>query len=205
MNFEELKFENPGVLNFSIPPNIYNSLKQVVAEHKEHIKNNKLLKEVNSGLAGQIENEFELEPRGQFKLFLSETAKTYSRYYNYFTNENLILTDIWVNFQKKHEYNPLHFHSGILSFVIFMEIPFIFAEEDNLPNTKKANIRTNGRFGFTYNTYFNSIKHHTFDINKSYEGKMFLFPSQALHNVYPFYTSDNFRVTIAGNFDKKRD
>ena len=35
---------------------------------------------------------------------------------------------LWVNYQKKYEFNPLHDHSGMFSFVIWMKIPY---EHDN--------------------------------------------------------------------------
>jgi hypothetical protein len=28
---------------------------------------------------------------------------------------------------------------------------------------------------------------------------MFIFPSQQMHSVNPFYTSDGFRITVSGN------
>ena len=33
------------------------------------------------------------------------------------------LNNFWVNYQKQYEFNPLHDHSGIYSFVIFVKIP----------------------------------------------------------------------------------
>ena len=33
------------------------------------------------------------------------------------------LREMWVNYQKQHEFNPLHYHSGIYSFVVWMKIP----------------------------------------------------------------------------------
>ena len=36
-------------------------------------------------------------------------------------------------------------------------------------------------------------------VDKSYEGKMLMFPSFVQHGVYPFYTSDDYRITVSGN------
>ena len=34
-----------------------------------------------------------------------------------------MLTALWVNYMKKHEFNPPHDHSDQLSFVIFLKVP----------------------------------------------------------------------------------
>ena len=34
------------------------------------------------------------------------------------------LHNLWVNYQKKNQYNPIHVHSGVVSFVIFVDIPY---------------------------------------------------------------------------------
>ena len=36
-------------------------------------------------------------------------------------------------------------------------------------------------------------------VDKSYERKIILFPGDTLHSVSPFYTSDDYRVTVSGN------
>ena len=40
-------------------------------------------------------------------------------------------------------------------------------------------------------------------IDKAWEGTMILFPSSLNHNVYPFYTSDDYRISISGNLNQK--
>jgi hypothetical protein len=40
-----------------------------------------------------------------------------------------VLTSLWVNFMKKHEYNPPHDHADQLSFVIFLDVPKEIKEE----------------------------------------------------------------------------
>ena len=37
------------------------------------------------------------------------------------------------------------------------------------------------------------------DVDKSFEGKMLMFPAKLQHLVYPFYTSDKERITVSGN------
>ena len=44
-----------------------------------------------------------------------------------------------------------------------------------------------------------SINCKPIDVDKSFEGKMVMFGAKHLHEVYPFYTSDDYRITISGN------
>jgi hypothetical protein len=36
-------------------------------------------------------------------------------------------------------------------------------------------------------------------VDKTFEGKMLFFPATLSHSVNPFYTSDDYRISIAGN------
>ena len=106
------------------------------------------------------------------------------------------LTSFWVNFQKKYEFNPLHNHSGMFSFVIWMKIPYDIKKERELPWVKGTkNQHTVGNFTFVSP----DMENHIITMEKEIEGHMALFPSHLHHMVYPFYTSDEERVSISGN------
>ena len=36
-------------------------------------------------------------------------------------------------------------------------------------------------------------------VDKSFENRMIMFPAKLQHLVYPFYTSDDYRITCSGN------
>ena len=109
---------------------------------------------------------------------------------------NAKVEDLWVNFQKKYEFNPLHNHAGMFSFVIWMKVPYEWENEKELPWTKGSNAeQTVGNFIFVAPSFENYIHF----MNKNAEGRMVLFPSNLYHMVYPFYTSDEERVSISGN------
>jgi hypothetical protein len=112
--------------------------------------------------------------------------------------ENLhpILDSLWVNFQKKYEFNPLHNHSGIVSFVIWMKIPYDWENEKELPWVKGTN---NERSVGNFVLVDRSLVGHTFYMNQDIEGHCVFFPSNFSHMVYPFYTSDEERISISGN------
>ena len=55
----------------------------------------------------------------------------------------------WVNYMKKTEFNPLHRHGGLFSFVIFIQIPYDLSEEDKVfPDTPD---KKTSRLGFVFN------------------------------------------------------
>jgi len=105
------------------------------------------------------------------------------------------LDGFWVNFQKKYEFNPIHSHNGLFSFVIWMQIPYDLKDEHHLAFTSKANEKVASCFAFIDSTGNTSV----IPVDKSYEGVMCLFPSTLKHMVYPFYTSDKFRISVSGN------
>ena len=124
--------------------------------------------------------------------------------------ERLFLTDFWVNFQKKYEYNPVHFHTGLFSFVIWHEIPYSLEDEKKLGpgifDNSSRNENCNGKFEFILpNTEhpFASFKQLRLPVDKKWNGMICLFPSKLNHLVYPFYTSDKHRITISGNIQLK--
>lgn len=202
MNFEEIKLKNPGILKFSIPQNIFLPVQEKLLATQpgnDTIPFNELL-------VGQIENEIKFDCPANLKFFLNRAATTFCEYFNYYKNQEISLTNIWANFQKKSEYNPVHLHSGIISFIIFVKIPFSFKNEDELENTKKSLKHCNGRVTFLYQSMFvGGIVDHIIDADHTYEGVLLMFPSKANHAVYPFYTSDEYRISISGNFDTARD
>ena len=114
--------------------------------------------------------------------------------------KSLVLDDIWVNFQQKHEFNPIHTHSGLFSFVIWLKIPFD-NEVENGPESLGApsGDPTNGYFVFYYNDSLGRLHNFNIPADKSYNGTIILFPSLLSHSVNPFYTSDGKRITISGN------
>jgi hypothetical protein len=111
-------------------------------------------------------------------------------------NAEPVLDKLWVNFQKKYEFNPLHDHSGLFSFVIWMKIPYNLEDERNLDFVKDASTQSNvGNFTFMSNL----MESFVIEMDKDVEGCCVFFPAYLHHMVYPFYTSDEDRITISGN------
>ena len=99
----------------------------------------------------------------------------------------------WYNIQTKHQFVPNHTHDGIYSFVIWMKIPYEYEVEE--PSGEGFT----SCFEFTYTNNIGNIRNHVYKLGKKYEGTMLMFPSKLQHCVYPFYTSDDVRISISGN------
>jgi len=109
------------------------------------------------------------------------------------------LMDFWVNYQNKYEFNPLHGHRGVYSFALWFKVPTSWKEEHNLPFSKHSANPCSSDFSFAFNNILGQPQDYYYRLDKSMEGTMLLFPSNLRHQVFPFYTSDNPRISIAGN------
>ena len=151
----------------------------------------------NSRLAGQIKGEFALEFSDAAKKLIELLGAEYLKRNDFVADQPLKFLESWVNLQVKHEYNPLHDHSGALSWVIWVTIPYDLEEELKVfPNAKNQDA---SMFSFVYTTVLGEIATFNLRIDKSWEGRMAIFPAKMKHQVSPFYTSDGVRISVAGN------
>lgn len=191
-------FPNVGFLADKLSENTIKRL-QTYIRHKK--------KKTNNTLAGNITNSFILEDKNDF--FFTETLlpaiDSFQKTFNYTPTPALTkdckfkLDRFWVNFQHKYEFNPVHNHSGIYSFVVWMKIPSSYKEESKLPFTKHSNSICPNTFQFLFIDTLGKIKRHDYYLDPSYEGTMLFFPAQLNHCVYPFYLSNKPRISISGN------
>jgi hypothetical protein len=185
-----------GFIYDKIPSDVYKELLASI-----DISNVDTKKPHNFALAGNIEKEFnvtDLIP----DLFCEYVCFVANQYYHHFplerkgNNKNFQFGDTWLNYQQKHEFNPIHFHSGSLSYVVWIKIPYDLDEELNLPNVRSTGPigRKNSIFEFTVD----NISHPIY-VNSEMEGSIIIFNATYSHQVYPFYTSDEYRISLAGN------
>jgi hypothetical protein len=178
-----------------------NILRQVKEEAKYILKNESEFKKYNKGLAGNIEKEYSVQKSS--KILENEIIALANEHYKQMNKDENYphwnLTGMWINFQKKHEHNPLHDHTGNLSFVMWVQIPYDLQEELNLANSKTSNAPSNSLFSFVYTDVFGQIAVNNLRVDKSYEGTIIIFKSNLRHMVYPFHTSDDYRISISGN------
>ena len=200
MQVEELKLKNPGILLSHLPTELLEILRESVKKQTSFTHPlEKKLKSHNRKLAGAIEQAYTLTLSDPLKNFISTFYVEYKNYFNTFDNQDINTIDAWVNVQKKTEYNPAHLHTTHLSWVTWLSIPYTIENEDKEQNSRFANTKSNSRFQFIFSRLDGTIKAHSIDIDKSWEGKIIMFPSYLMHVVYPFYTSDEPRISVAGN------
>lgn len=165
-------------------------------------------KTANDTLAGNIEKEYELYDCKQYtQELVLPYVNQYDQKFNFFsrmvmlTNHRPIVIDrLWVNFQKKYEFNPFHDHTGFLSFVLWLQIPYTIEDENKYSPGRNSNKPCGGQFEFHYNTIVGEMASHHVPTERSEENTLLLFPAKLPHSVYPFYTSDDYRITVSGNF-----
>jgi len=161
---------------------------------------------VNYKLIGHIKREYSLLKSREYlnRLVNPLLNKYVENYYQYEhtidTNSNLSLDYAWVNFQQKHEFNPYHHHHGDISMVLWISIPYNMEDEAKIYPLTSGDSPKNGAFEFQYLNYTGEVKHKTILADKKYENKMIVFPAGLKHCVYPFYTSDEYRISVSGNF-----
>jgi len=150
----------------------------------------------NIMLAGNIQHEYSLPDAGVKIItpILKSKLKKHTGHFKWSISA-------WINYQKKYEFNPLHNHSGDFSFVIWIDIPYNIEDEMNLPWCMNSNMPCPSVFSLVYLTPLGKITGKPFYLDKKDSGRMVIFPSEMYHMVYPFYTSDDYRISIAGNMN----
>ena len=134
----------------------------------------------------------------EYQEIFSKSSAAFHR--NIFKNSvSDVLSRLWVNFQKQHEFNPMHNHSGLYSFVVFMKIPTDWREQYEIPFVKDSNAPKASAFEFVYIDIMGNIRPYHYHLDPSSEGVMLFFPAEMMHQVYPFYNCEEERITISGN------
>tara|TARA_B100001250_G_C19644774_1_gene719866 strand:- start:37 stop:762 length:726 start_codon:yes stop_codon:yes gene_type:complete len=172
---------------------------------------------VKNTLVGNITESLQLEDKDDyfFNNVLKETAEKYANTFptncskNPFGDKrvsNLVLKSLWVNFSKKHEFNPIHNHNGVLSFVLWVKVPTEWQSQHELDISYDTNLACASNFQFFYNDIFGETRGIIVEMDPMMEGCMLLFPSLLQHQVYPFYENDGYRISVSGNlcFDPKQ-
>ena len=200
---------NLGVVEGMLPKDIMDNIWKLVKEAKKKPDNMK------GELAGNINSSIRLDTQSLLladfmkdilPAFISNHIQSYGSPWRAAMQEGdqWNLESLWVNFQKKHEFNPPHDHGGLFSFVIWLQIPTSYEDQKKLPIAVESNADNHiSTFAFTYTDILGKIKTFAYNMEKEAEGYMVMFPSQLLHQVFPFYENKGERISISGNIDIK--
>ncbi len=197
-------FPNVGFYLEKVPCDILLSLKKEIEKIENNIDNQL---SCSNRLAGNIEKEFDLiDNRSIVENYVLNLLPDYDSHQNYLSSYSCLdhnlplgLQRLWVNFQKKHEFNPNHNHSGVMSFVIWIQIPYDLETELQQGPGRYSNGNVASVFQFNYVDVLGSMRNYELPIDKNYEGVICMFPNKLMHCVYPFYSSDEYRISVAGN------
>ena len=192
-------------------------LPEDIIEYLWHIINhNKILHaDASKSLAGNITKSEYLEDPDN--LFYKNVLEEYTNYVFYKEWKNYYeihmakiippptfsLTKLWVNYQKQYEFNPPHAHEGVFSFVVFMKIPTHWKEQHSYKKETRMHRSTNtpcaSDFQFLLGDPSGQVHTFNFPLSSEDEGRMLFFPAWMKHQVFPFYGTEEDRITISGN------
>ena len=195
---------NPGYLSYNLTQDEMGFLWQRID------KANKKHDVINAQLAGNISKSlnmdlYDIDPILKIVLPLcKEYPKQFGVPYRSQvsgpTHTEIMLTEWWVNYQYQNEFNPMHAHNGIYSWVVWMKIPTESEEQNLLPIAANSNSKGKiSNFYFTYTDNLGKIVDHEITMGKSVEGTLVLFPAQLKHSVNQFYNCAEPRISVAGN------
>ena len=116
------------------------------------------------------------------------------------------MNNFWVNYQKQYDYVSIHNHRGLYSFVVFMKIPTHWKEQHTPPMKLKFHPvplpPSASDFQFVWSATgkeTEEIVTQPLRLCSEDEGRILFFPAWLNHMVYPFYGTEEERVTISGN------
>ena len=175
-------------LSEKMPQNLYQELLSYTQRRRKEETWN-----YNDKLAGALEQQSSLSDWSpQFEEYVVRlSTQLWSQVYqtcpwDFQETKNVIpfirLRNLWVNYQQQYEYNPIHTHTGIVSFVIFTDIPYGSEERESH--------NSNGAF---------LLEADVLPVDKTWNGVILMFPSTTKHAVYPFKSTQKERVTVSGN------
>jgi hypothetical protein len=202
MNPELKSFPNLYYMESSISEGTLKLLKKEF----NNIKNNKNKRKRHiTDLTGNgVTFHYELSDKVE-KIFINEVSsliKKYAEETNYVKSMCFLTKDVplsldkpWMNLQKKYEFIPNHVHDGVLSYSCWINVPYDLDKE--LKNNERLDYAS--LFQFSYSNILGAYANKTLPIDKTWEGKIIIFPAGLTHCVYPFYTSNDYRVSVSGN------
>ena len=111
-------------------------------------------------------------------------------------DHGLAFSRFWCRASHEGDYQSIHDHQGIFTFVVWLKIPF----DSEVESMVQPGFRPEaGDFVLVYPDTCGQLKKQNYKLNESMEGKIVFFPSDINHIVYPHFTTTEWRISIAGD------
>ena len=153
---------------------------------------------LNLALAGHIRHEYQLPDCQEH---IGSLAVELANEYSNTSNKKYKVHTPWVNFQKKTEFNPVHQHTGEFSYVIWVKVPYLIDQEKAIMSHVLPSNNITAHFNFHFLNVIGNLATYPLPVDKTWEKRMVIFPAQLSHSVSPFYTSNDYRISVAGNLE----
>ena len=200
MNIARVDLPNPGVLQADLDKDQIDNLWKIVHESSPDSASwdgNTLLSiDTDSKQWGMIDDgTFQknvLMPMveeyiNQFGVPFSHKTSNY---------HGFVLNRLWTRASTEGDYQSLHDHQGVFTFVVWMKIPFDGKEE----NIAQGGFRPDASdFGLVYMDTCGRLSKKHWTLTSEMEGTILLFPSDINHIVYPHFTTKEYRISVAGD------
>ena len=183
-----INLPNYGVVEHQLPNQLLLSLKKHVGDI---IKDKPTMK---SDLTGNKPLHYFLKDTKELTDVVSKMIDAYESQYNYLSSHMMLTKSVpliferpWVNSMSSDQYIPNHRHDGVYAYSCWIDVPYKTI------------------FEFSYNNIIGHMIQQDYIIDKSYEGRIFLFPSILTHCTYTLEKSKKKRLCISGNVSFNTD
>ena len=189
MNTKKIELPNYGILDVTLEKNVLDHLHHLVEKYApDDAKQQWMLVDDENRFQKEVLNPIIQEYVTDYGF--PEKLKTTHIH-------DLTFQKFWANYTGKGEYQALHNHDAIWSFVIWLKLPAVANDEQSV---KEAMHPDAGDFILTYSDIIGRTRKVNWKLEKQYnEGHMLLFPSDLYHAVYPHFQTDEKRLSLAGD------
>ena len=189
MNTKKIELPNYGILDVTLEKNVLDHLHHLVEKYEpDDAKQQWMLIDDDNRFQKEVLNPIIQENVTDYGF--PEKLKTTHIH-------DLTFQKFWANYTGKGEYQALHNHDAIWSFVIWLKLPAVANDEQSV---KEAMHPDAGDFILTYSDIIGRTRKVNWKLEKQYnEGHMLLFPSDLYHAVYPHFQTDEKRLSLAGD------
>ena len=189
MNTKKIELPNYGILDVTLEKNVLDHLHHLVEKYEpDDAKQQWMLVDDENRFQKEVLNPIIQEYVTDYGF--PEKLKTTHIH-------DLTFQKFWANYTGKGEYQALHNHDAIWSFVIWLKLPAVANDEQSV---KEAMHPDAGDFILTYSDIIGRTRKVNWKLEKQYnEGHMLLFPSDLYHAVYAHFQTDEKRLSLAGD------